>query len=46
MVNALPADTDLVVSGTSCRHQLTHLTSRVPAHFAVWLASCLRETGP
>jgi len=44
MVNALPADTDLVVSGTSCRHQLTHLASRVPAHFAVWLASCLRNT--
>jgi len=42
-VNALPPDTELVVSGTSCRHQLTHLTDRQPRHFAEWLAGRLRE---
>lgn len=42
-VNALTADTDLVVSGTSCRHQLTHLTDRQPRHFASWLAGRLHD---
>jgi len=39
LVNGLAEDVDLLVSGTSCRQQLTHLTSRKPVHFAQWLAS-------
>ncbi len=41
-VNALPADTDLIASGTSCRHQITHLTTKPPLHFAEWLAARLK----
>ncbi len=40
-VNALPNDTDLIASGTSCRHQITHLTSKPPLHFAEWFAERL-----
>ncbi len=41
-VNALSADTDLITSGTSCRHQITHLTAEPPLHFAEWLAARLK----
>jgi FAD/FMN-containing dehydrogenase/Fe-S oxidoreductase len=41
-INALPADTDLIASGTSCRHQITHLTAKAPLHFAEWLAARLK----
>jgi FAD/FMN-containing dehydrogenase/Fe-S oxidoreductase len=41
-VNALAADTDLIASGTSCRHQITHLTAKAPLHFAEWLAARLK----
>ena len=41
LINALPADTALIVSGTSCRQQVTHLTDRKPLHFAEWLAGRL-----
>jgi FAD/FMN-containing dehydrogenase/Fe-S oxidoreductase len=38
---ALPADTHLVASGTSCRHQITHFTDRHPLHMAELLANAL-----
>lgn len=41
MVNAQPADTRMVASGTSCRHQIGHLTHRVPLHMAELLAQAL-----
>ncbi len=37
-INALPPDTHLVASGTSCRHQITHLTTAKPLHMAELLA--------
>ncbi|MBW7863612.1 MAG: FAD-binding protein [Candidatus Hydrogenedens sp.] len=40
-VNALSPETDLIASGTSCRHQITHLTLRQPQHFAEWIADRL-----
>jgi Fe-S oxidoreductase len=41
-INALDAGTDLIASGTSCRHQITHLTEKAPLHFAEWLAARLK----
>ncbi len=41
-INALTAGTDLIASGTSCRHQITHLTEKAPLHFAEWLAARLK----
>ncbi|MCC6144415.1 MAG: FAD-binding protein [Candidatus Hydrogenedentes bacterium] len=40
-IEALPADTCLVASGTSCRHQIEHLTDRRPLHMAELLAEAL-----
>lgn len=40
-VNALSADTVVVANGTSCRHQIEHLTERKPKHFAEVLAGAL-----
>ncbi|HSW45325.1 MAG TPA: FAD-linked oxidase C-terminal domain-containing protein [Phycisphaerae bacterium] len=37
-INGLPADTHLIASGTSCRHQITHLTTAEPLHMAELLA--------
>lgn len=37
-INALPPGTRLVASGTSCRHQITHLTTAEPLHMAELLA--------
>ena len=42
-VDALPPDTTLVASGTSCRHQIADLTDAHPMHLAELLASCLRD---
>jgi hypothetical protein len=42
-VDALPRDTTLVASGTSCRHQIADLTDARPLHLAELLASCLRD---
>ncbi len=41
MVRALPEDTRLVASGTSCRHQIGHLTEVAPLHAAQLLAEAL-----
>ncbi|HEX8281352.1 MAG TPA: heterodisulfide reductase-related iron-sulfur binding cluster, partial [Chthoniobacterales bacterium] len=40
-VDAQPADAAIVASGTSCRHQLEHLTPRKPKHMAELLADAL-----
>jgi Fe-S oxidoreductase len=41
-VNAQPSGSDIVASGTSCRHQLEHLTPVRPKHMAELLAEALR----
>jgi FAD/FMN-containing dehydrogenase/Fe-S oxidoreductase len=40
-VRAAAADTVLVASGTSCRHQIDHFTGRSPLHLAQALAATL-----
>jgi len=40
-IDELETDTTLVASGTSCRHQITHLTDREPLHMAELLAKAL-----
>jgi FAD/FMN-containing dehydrogenase/Fe-S oxidoreductase len=40
-INAQPPDTILVASGTSCRHQVEHLTPIHPKHMAQVLADAL-----
>lgn len=40
-LDALPDDTTLIASGTSCRHQIEHLTHRRPLHAAELLAGAL-----
>jgi Fe-S oxidoreductase len=40
-VNAQPPDSVIVASGTSCRHQLEHLTPIHPKHMAELLADAL-----
>ena len=40
-VNAQPAGTVIVASGTSCRHQLEHLTDVQPKHMAELLADAI-----
>lgn len=42
-INALAPGTRLVASGTSCRHQITHLTAARPVHLAELLAEALVE---
>jgi len=42
-IEALPRDTAVVASGTSCRHQIADLTDVRPLHLAEFLASCLRD---
>jgi Fe-S oxidoreductase len=42
-ITALPPNTTLVASGTSCRHQITDLTNARPMHLAELLASSLRD---
>ena len=41
-IEALPHDTAVVASGTSCRHQIADLTDVEPLHLAEFLAACLR----
>jgi Fe-S oxidoreductase len=36
-----PAETIVVASGTSCRHQIEHLTAAHPKHMAELLADAL-----
>jgi len=40
-INQLPKDTVLIISGTSCRQQVTHLTGARPVHMAEFLAGAL-----
>lgn len=42
-IEALPSETAVVASGTSCRHQIAALTSVRPLHLAEFLASYLRD---
>ncbi|NUM56046.1 MAG: FAD-binding protein [Candidatus Hydrogenedentes bacterium] len=40
-INNLTAGTEIVASGTSCRHQIDHLTDAKPVHMAELLAGAL-----
>ncbi len=40
-VDGAAPDTEIVVSGVSCRQQIEHFTERQPRHFAEILADCL-----
>jgi Fe-S oxidoreductase len=42
-IEALPPETRVIASGTSCRHQITHLTTARPLHMAELLAEGLEE---
>lgn len=42
-IEALPRETVVVASGTSCRHQIADLTDVRPLHLAELLAGCLRD---
>jgi len=44
-VSAQPADSVIVASGTSCRHQLEHLTPVHPKHMAELLADAIAQNG-
>jgi len=46
MIDALDPETQLVASGTSCRHQITHLTQARPVHMAELLAGALKSKRP
>jgi Fe-S oxidoreductase len=41
-VEAADPDTEIAVTGVSCRQQIAHFTSRRPRHVAEILHSCLR----
>ena len=41
LIEALPPQTALVASGTSCRHQIQHLCNHPPQHMAELLADAL-----
>jgi FAD/FMN-containing dehydrogenase/Fe-S oxidoreductase len=45
-VSAQPRDSVIVASGTSCRHQLEHLTPVHPKHMAELLADAIVQDGP
>jgi len=45
-INALQTGTDVVASGTSCRHQIDDLTDVRPLHMAEWLAKALPVDRP
>ncbi len=40
-ISGLPAETQLVTSGFSCRHQIEHLTGLRPLHMAELLAQAI-----
>ena len=42
-IEALPTDTAVVASGTSCRHQIADLTDARPLHLAEFIANYLRD---
>jgi Fe-S oxidoreductase len=42
-LQAQPAGTTVIASGTSCRHQIEHLTPMRPRHLAELLAAALRK---
>ena len=42
-INNLTAGTEIVASGTSCRHQIDHLTDAKPVHMAELLADALAQ---
>jgi Fe-S oxidoreductase len=42
-INQLNAGTEVVASGTSCRHQIQHLTPVAPVHMAELLANALAK---
>jgi Fe-S oxidoreductase len=44
--NAQPPGTVVIASGTSCRHQLEHLTTIQPKHMAELLADALVQLSP
>jgi Fe-S oxidoreductase len=44
-VSAQPPDSIIVASGTSCRHQLEHLTPIHPKHMAELLADAIAQNG-
>jgi FAD/FMN-containing dehydrogenase/Fe-S oxidoreductase len=44
-VGAQPPDTVIVASGTSCRHQIEHLTPVHPKHMAELLADAIAQDG-
>jgi FAD/FMN-containing dehydrogenase/Fe-S oxidoreductase len=44
-VSAQPPDSVIVASGTSCRHQLEHLTPIHPKHMAELLADAIAQNG-
>jgi Fe-S oxidoreductase len=46
LLDVLPDETAVIASGTSCRHQIEHLTPRRPLHMAEWIASKLAEPAP
>jgi Fe-S oxidoreductase len=43
-IQSQPGDAVIVASGTSCRHQIEHLTSAHPRHMAELLADALRTS--
>ncbi len=45
-LRALPQDTQIVATGTSCRHQIDHLYGETPLHIAEVLANALEAPGP
>jgi Fe-S oxidoreductase len=42
-IDAQPDDAIVIASGTSCRHQIEHLTPSRPKHMAELLANALIE---
>lgn len=46
MINALPENTRVIASGTSCRHQIDHCTEHRPLHFAEILAASIQDANP
>lgn len=43
LIEQQPADSVVVASGTSCRHQIEHLTSVRPRHMAEWIWEAMRD---
>jgi Fe-S oxidoreductase len=41
LIQSQPQGTKIIASGTSCRHQISHLTTARPLHMAEWLADAM-----